>query len=126
MTSVAVFVALACAALARPATAESVSISDARTLERAVVHRINDIRANHGLRRLRVNDRLKKAATAHTTVMAWHGYCDHDWWDGTPISTWIRWFWPGPGYDSWGAAENLFAHSRPPRARASRGGASPP
>jgi uncharacterized protein YkwD len=100
-----------------PAPAASIPVSDVRRLETAVVKRINAVRANHDLRRLRVNDRLTKAATSHTSVMATHGYCDHDWWNGTPMSTWIRWFWPGPGYDSWGAAENLFAHSRPPKAR---------
>jgi uncharacterized protein YkwD len=23
------------------------------------------------------------------------------------FGTWIRWYWPGPGYTSWGAGENL-------------------
>jgi uncharacterized protein YkwD len=117
VTSTALFLALVCAALAAPAPAESVSVHDARRLEQAVLKRINAVRANHGLPRLGVNERLTKAATSHTSVMATHGYCDHDWWDGTPLSTWIRWFWPGPGYDSWGAAENLYAHSRAPGAR---------
>jgi len=27
--------------------------------------------------------------------------------DWTPFGTWIRWYWPGPGYVAWTAGENL-------------------
>ncbi len=112
MTSIALVVALAC-----PSAASGASSNDQPTLEAAVVKRINTIRTNRGLSRLRVIPRLAAAATSHTTVMAVHGYCDHDWWDGTPMSTWIRWFYPGPGYSSWAAAENLYWSSWHPTAR---------
>ena len=104
-------------ALTLPATASSLSTQDQPTLEAAVVKRINRIRTNHGRRRLRVIPRLTNAATSHTAVMAKHGYCDHDWWDGTPMSTWIKWFYPGPGYSSWSAGENLYWSTFAPSAR---------
>jgi len=107
MRVVVITVAIA-GALALPATASSVSTRDQPTLEAWVVYRINHARANRGLSRLRVIPRLTDAATSHTAVMASHGYCDHNWWDGTPMSIWIRWFYPGPGYTSWAAAENLY------------------
>ena len=116
MRVVVVAVALA-GALLLPATASSVSTRDQPKLESAVVKRINTIRANRGLSRLRVIPRLKKAATSHTTVMAKYGYCGHDWWDGTPIATWIRWFYPGPGYSSFATGENLYASTSRPTAR---------
>lgn len=103
--------------LALPATASSVSTYDQPTLEAAVAERINDIRDSRGRSRLRVIPRLTKAATSHTTVMASHGYVGHDWWNGTPMSTWIRWFYPGPGYTSWAAGENLYWSSSRPTAR---------
>src|SRR4029453_8315192 len=40
--------------------------------------------------------------------MARNGYFAHDWSDGTPFGRWIRRYWPGPGYRSWGAGENLY------------------
>ena len=116
MTSVALLCALLFA-LASPRAASSVTVSDSRALERAVVKRINSVRAHHRLGRLRVVDRLKDAATSHTRVMARYGYCDHDWSDGTPMIEWIRWFYPGPGYSSWAAAENLYASTWRPTAR---------
>jgi uncharacterized protein YkwD len=104
-------------ALALPATSSALSSWEQYTLESAVVHRINTVRANHGLRRLRGNARLRDAAKTHNAVMASHGYCAHDWWDGTPISTWIWWFWPGPGYTYAAAGENLYWSSSRPTAR---------
>lgn len=109
-------VALA-AALISPAVASGASVYDQPTLEAAVVNRINTIRANRGLPRLRVIPRLTNAATSHTAVMAKYGYCDHDWWNGTPMRTWIRWFYPGPGFSSWAAGENLYSSSWHPSAR---------
>lgn len=105
------------AALMWPAAGSSVSTYDQPTLEGAVVERINDIRDDRGRSRLRVIPRLTNAATSHTAVMATHGYVGHDWWDGTPMSTWIRWFYPGPGYTSWAAGENLYWSSSRPSAR---------
>ncbi len=112
MTTVALVVVFAW-----PPAASSVSSNGQPMLEAAVVKRINAIRANRGLPRLRVIPRLTNAATSHTAVMATYGYSAHDWWNGAPMSTWIRWFYPGPGFTSWGASENLYWSSWRPRAR---------
>jgi uncharacterized protein YkwD len=83
------------------------------TLEQNVVARINAVRKNHGLRPLRVVPRLTEAADRHAASMGRASYFRHDLFtpartrDWTPFGTWIRWFWPGPGYGSWSAGENL-------------------
>jgi uncharacterized protein YkwD len=40
--------------------------------------------------------------------MARHGYFAHRWSNGDSFGMWIRRFWPGPGYRSWSAGENLY------------------
>jgi uncharacterized protein YkwD len=101
---------LALAGTAASAT-PTVTALDAR--EMTVVDRINQVRAANGLRPLAVAYRLTNAATRHANSMAKYGYAKHylytptlatTW---TPISTWIRWYWPGPGFTSWAAGENL-------------------
>lgn len=78
--------------------------------ESALVARINEVRSNNHLPTLSVADPLSTAAQRHATNMAWKGYFKHDFKkDGSwySFSTWIRWYWPGPGYTSWTAGENL-------------------
>lgn len=96
-----------------PAASAAPVVSAKNTLERNLVARINIVRRNHGLRPLRVVPRLEDAAHRHAVSMAYTSYFRHDlftpsrartW---TPFGTWIRWFWPGPGYGSWSAGENL-------------------
>jgi uncharacterized protein YkwD len=94
--------------LAAPAGATTVLQHDAA--EAKLVHRINHVRTNHGLKPMRVVGRLTRAATRHSNSMANVGYFRHElrhngkW---KPFGTWIRWFWPGTGYTSWSAGENL-------------------
>jgi uncharacterized protein YkwD len=45
--------------------------------------------------------------------MVRHGYFSHSWSTGAPFGTWIARFWPGPGYASWAAGENLFLRAAP-------------
>jgi uncharacterized protein YkwD len=85
-----------------------VRLSAEDDLEYAVTVRINTVRASKGLRKLVVRSALKTAATRHVTNMALNGYFRHSWSNGTPFGTWIGWFWPGPGYSSWSAGENLY------------------
>jgi uncharacterized protein YkwD len=105
--------ALALATLAAPGSARALTISDRDSLEANVVSRINTVRRNHGLRPLSVVSRLDGAADTHATSMAAASYFRHDLYtparaaNWTPFSTWIRWHWPGPGYSSWSAGENL-------------------
>jgi uncharacterized protein YkwD len=96
---------------AAPAGAATVTARD--SLEAAVVARINDVRVQHGLRKLKVVPRLVKAASRHADSMGGKGYFRHELFtparaiDWTPFGTWIRWYYPGPGYTSWSAGENL-------------------
>jgi uncharacterized protein YkwD len=81
--------------------------------EAVLVARINDVRAAHGLRRLDVSSRLTSAATRHANSMGSVGYFRHELYTPTrsvtwtPWATWIRWYYPGPGFSSWSAGENL-------------------
>jgi uncharacterized protein YkwD len=93
--------------------APAATVSSRDTLETALVKRVNAVRAARGLPRLRVVPRLAKAATRHAGSMAGVSYFRHElyapsesriW---TPFASWIRWFYPGPGYRSWSAGENL-------------------
>ncbi len=111
--AVALVVSLALLALAAPSTAGALSVSGQESLEASVVVRVNAVRRSHGLRALTVVSRLADAADRHATSMAAASYFRHElrtpdraggW---TPFSTWIRWYWPGPGYSSWSAGENL-------------------
>ena len=104
--------------LAVPASA-SASASDivaVAELETAVAKRINTVRKNRGLPALAVRAPLVKAARQHAGNMALHGYFSHDWSTGKPFSTWIKRYWPGPGYTSWSAGENLLWSSPAPSA----------
>jgi uncharacterized protein YkwD len=82
-------------------------------MEPPLVARINDVREARGLRPLSVAPRLMNAATRHANSMAAAGYFKHELYTPsrsttwTGFSTWIRWYWPGPGYTSWAAGENL-------------------
>jgi uncharacterized protein YkwD len=107
--SVALIACLAFAFFAAASSAAAaVGVHDADRLERAIVARINTVRVSHGLRTLSAKPRLKNAATAHVRNMAYNGYFEHHWNDGTPYGRWIRRFWPGPGYNGWSAGENLY------------------
>jgi uncharacterized protein YkwD len=100
--------ALALVGSASRAHAATVAQRDA--VEPALVSRINEVRASHGLAALGVSDLLTTAAQRHASNMAYRGYFKHDFkkngnWYG--FGTWIRWYWPGPGYKAWTAGENL-------------------
>jgi uncharacterized protein YkwD len=101
-------IALAALVLAAPAGATTVSQHDGA--EKRLVQRINHVRDKHGLKPLHVVARLTHAASRHSNSMAKVGYFRHDlrvngkW---KPFGTWIRSYWPGPGYTSWSAGENL-------------------
>jgi uncharacterized protein YkwD len=100
----------ASALLALSGVAGAATVQPRNTIEPTLVDRINDVRAAHGLRALRVSSQLTDAATRHANSMGYKGYFRHElkrrgtWY---AFGTWIRWYWPGPGYTSWGAGENL-------------------
>jgi uncharacterized protein YkwD len=93
--------------------AGAATVTDKDTLERWLVKRINVVREDYGLRRIRVVPRLAKAADRHANSMAASAYFRHELFtpkrepDWTGFGSWIRWYYPGPGYTSWTAGENL-------------------
>jgi uncharacterized protein YkwD len=88
-------------------------VTERNPLEPSIVERINSIRNSHGLHRLTVAKRLTDAANRHSRSMGASSYFRHDLYTPqrdrawTSFSTWIRWYWPGPGYSTWSAGENL-------------------
>ena len=101
---------LACAFFALASPAAAATITQRNAIEPALVTRINQVRANHHLPALSVASLLTTAATKHANNMAWKGYFRHEFRrDGNWVAfgTWIRWYWPGPGYRAWTAGENL-------------------
>ena len=113
--------AAAAAALGAPAEASSAGrVTQYNALEPNLVAQINGVRAARGLARVRVTPRLTTAATRHANSMGAAGYFSHDLLTPggvKPFSTWIRSYWPGPGYRSWSAGENLFCATYAPSAR---------
>ncbi len=111
----------ACAlAFAGPAAGSSGRVMQYNSLEPAVVAKINETRAARGLARVRVAPRLLRAATRHANSMGTGGYFSHDLRTSSglkPFSSWIRSYWPGPGYRSWSAGENLYWATYAPSAR---------
>jgi uncharacterized protein YkwD len=132
---IAVSVAAAIALLAAGVPlAEAATVADRNALESRVVDRINVVRKNHGLRPIRIIPRLAKAADRHAHSMAAAAYFRHELFtparepDWSSFGTWIRWYYPGPGYTSWTAGENLAwgAPGISARQTVSRWMASPP
>jgi uncharacterized protein YkwD len=90
--------------------AQAANVVQRNAVEPTLVSRINEVRKNHGLSTLSVSDLLTTAAQRHATNMAYKGYFQHEFKkDGSwyAFGTWIRWYWPGPGYTAWTAGENL-------------------
>lgn len=77
---------------ARPHAAGNVTAR--ADLESAVLGEINALRRRHGLAPLRVNVRLRAAASLHSTAMARRGFFSHSSADGTPFSTRVARYYP--------------------------------
>lgn len=78
-------------------------------LEAAVVNKLNDIRADRGLRPLRSAPRLRLAARSHTKDMLDFGFFGHDSVDGTGFSERIKRYYSNRGWRSWSVGEALLA-----------------
>ena len=102
-----VCIVAALAAAPAPAAAAT-EVTAAKRLEAAVIKRMNAVRATHGRVPLRAATRLNRAGRQHVVNMARNGYFAHRWSNGDPFGRWIRRYWPGPGYRSWSAGENLY------------------
>src|SRR5918995_1654693 len=105
------FIAIAFA-LSYTSAASAAVVTARDSMEPALVDRINDVRAAHGLRRLRISSLLTNAATRHAKSMAAVGYFKDELYTPshsvmwTSYGTWIHWYWPGAGYTSGAASEN--------------------
>jgi uncharacterized protein YkwD len=58
--------------------------------ERALIRQINDVRADHGLGRVRASGALSRAADSHSRDMLRRDFFDHTSSDGTPFEQRIR------------------------------------
>jgi uncharacterized protein YkwD len=101
--------AVSLAATHRAATRNVVTAM--RSLDAQVAARINAVRAEHGLGRLRLSPRLGSAADFHSYEMVRHGFFSHDSADGS--SPWKRLarFYPSAGFHSWQVGETLLWYS---------------
>jgi uncharacterized protein YkwD len=80
------------------------------SVEPALISRINQVRADNHLPALTGSSLLTTAATKHTNNLALVGAFRHEFRkNGTWVAfgSWIRWYWPGSGYVTWSAGENL-------------------
>jgi uncharacterized protein YkwD len=86
------------AALAVPAVAPVAITTSAEAsprtdrLERAVIRKVNVVRRQHGLRKLRTSRALARAADSHSREMLRHDVVSHNSPDGTPMSRRVRRF----------------------------------
>ncbi|HYZ79564.1 MAG TPA: CAP domain-containing protein, partial [Gaiellaceae bacterium] len=98
-------------AVAAPAGARSddrfKTASAMRVLESQVLVDVNRVRAEHGLRPLRLSPKLSAAATQHSREMGRRGYFSHDSANGQAFWRRIESFYPSNGYRSWSVGENL-------------------
>jgi len=104
------FVVAACALFALAGTARAETRTQKDSLEPALISRINQVRAQNHLPALKGASLLTTAATKHANNLAIVGAFRHEFrkngsW--VTFGTWIRWYWPGPGYSAWTAGENL-------------------
>ncbi len=100
-------VALACLVVALPATGAAAASKHSRpsALAAAIVGEMNAVRAQVGLRALRVNNELAAAARGHSLEMSSLGYFSHDSADGESMAKRVRaWYAAGR---RWKVGENL-------------------
>jgi uncharacterized protein YkwD len=80
-------------------------------LESGLIHEINDVRREHGLRPLVVSAKLARAAAQHTREMGARGYFEHESYDSTPFWKRIEHWYTSAGRSSWSVGENLLYSS---------------
>jgi uncharacterized protein YkwD len=78
-------------------------------LEAAVVHEMNRVRAQRGLRLLRPAPSLRSAARSHSEAMLALGFFSHDSADGTAFNERIKRYYTSRGFTRWSVGEALMA-----------------
>ncbi len=81
--------------------------SGVSALEAAVLANVNQIRASHGLRALKLSNRLSAAATQQSASMGAKGFFGHNSSDGTAFWKRIRRYYTDRNYRYWSVGENL-------------------
>jgi len=104
-------VVLAAVSLTAPASARNdgpiSASSGVSALEAAVLSNVNQIRAQHGLRALKLSNRLSAAATQQSESMGAKGFFGHNSADGTAFWKRIRRYYTDRNYRYWSVGENL-------------------
>ena len=96
------------AAVAVPAvSAQQPGHKGSSSLARSIVVQINAVRAQHGLKPLRLVRPLTAAAGQHSSEMGELGYFSHDSADGTSFWKRLEGFYGSRGYRYWSVGENL-------------------
>jgi uncharacterized protein YkwD len=105
--------AMALAAVSLTATASArndgptSASSGVSALEAAMLANVNQIRAQHGLRTLKLSTRLSGAAGKQSTAMGAKGFFGHNSADGTAFWKRIRRYYTDRNYHYWSVGENL-------------------
>lgn len=113
MRSLAVLATALVAVLAAAPTAspQSAARVERRTaLEGAVVRALNQVRAEAGLKPVRMSPSLRSAARGHSESMLELGFFGHESADGTAFSERIRRHYTNRGWRMWSVGEALLAN----------------
>lgn len=81
------------------------------SLEQGVMRELNRLRAEHGLRPLRLSRGLEGAAVFQSRSMLVDGFFDHASADGSSFGDRLRRYYPARGFASWTTGENLLMSS---------------
>lgn len=97
------------ASVARANSDAAVTATSARLkgLERRVLRRLNRYRKQHGVRTVRMQTQLRRAALAHARAMGKKGFFQHDSANGESFDTRIKRYYGVKGFRSWSVGENL-------------------
>jgi uncharacterized protein YkwD len=108
-TYIAVALIALVGALAAPAAQSGKVTTRAKlsSLESGILVQLNRIRAQHGLRPVRINARLTASAAQHSREMGATGYFEHNSHDGTAFWKRIGHWYGSSGYGYWSVGENL-------------------
>jgi uncharacterized protein YkwD len=92
---------------ARALGAAPVAVERVEALDHAILLRLNETRAQHGLRAVTLSRTLDVAAASHSRSMLENGFFAHESLDGSSFDLRIKRFYRPTGYASWSAGENL-------------------
>ena len=90
-----------------PATVSGRQISVEQDLQAQVLVGINELRREQGLRELKLNGALARAALGHSFEMAKHGFFSHSGWNGSPFWQRIKPNYRPQPTSYWGVGENM-------------------